>query len=206
MRLYPFLFAFCLMLAGGLAAPALASDIDIRNPRLVAVEEGGYTLSADFDIDFNPRLEDAATRGVVLYFVMEFELERPRWYWMDEKIVSKKQTWRLAYHALTRQYRLSAGALHQSFSTLEEALQMLSRVYRWQVVDTPLDPGGDYQASLRFFLDISQLPKPFQVAALTHRDWNLDSGWLRWKFTPSAPQSVSPPAALPEAPLAQEMK
>ena len=28
------------------------------------------------------------------------------------------------------------------------------------------------------------LPKPFQVNALTSRDWSLQSEWYRWSFTP----------------------
>ncbi|MDR3323251.1 MAG: DUF4390 domain-containing protein, partial [Zoogloeaceae bacterium] len=56
-------------------------------------------------------------------------------------------------------------------------------------------PGDAYRAGLRLALDVSQLPKPFQVASLTSRDWNLDSGWTRWNFVVPAP--VAPPAAPP---------
>lgn len=184
---------FCLWLflvtTMGLSSPAWAGAIGIINPQLHEASEAGYVLSADFRIDFNSRLEEAVAKGVALYFVMEFELERPRWYWMDEKVASRSQTWRLSYHALTRQYRLSTGTLHQSFASLEEALQMLARVRRWQVVDQALKPGDSYQAGLRLRLDISQLPKPFQVSALANRDWNLNSDWMRWTFVVPAPAS-----------------
>lgn len=204
------LFALCLSLLAGLLNPARAGSIDIRNPQLLPADEGGYALSADFRIDFSPRLEEAVAKGVTLYFVLEFELERPRWYWMDEKLANRSQTWRLSYHALTRQYRLSTGTLHQSFATLEEALQMLSRVRRWQVIDQSLRPGDNYQAALRLRLDISQLPKPFQVSALASRDWNLNSDWLMWKFTVPQPIPEADPApstAAPASPLpAQEAR
>ena len=95
------------------AMPAVAADIDMRNIQLVANDEGGFTLAADFAIDFSPRLEEAVSKGLALHFLAEFELSRPRWYWFDEKVVKVSQTWRLTYHALTRQYRLSTGALHQ---------------------------------------------------------------------------------------------
>jgi hypothetical protein len=185
--------AFCFY-----ALAAGANGIDIRNPQLSPVEDGGYALSADFRIDFNARLEEAVARGVSLAFVIEFELERPRWYWSDEVVASKSQTWRLSYHALTRQYRLSTGSLHQSFSSLESALQALSHIRHWSVVEANLKPGERYQANLRLRLDISQLPKPFQVSAFTNRDWNLDSEWLRWIFvvppTPPAENEASAPA------------
>ncbi|WP_303785750.1 DUF4390 domain-containing protein [Azovibrio restrictus] len=196
-RLAGWLLAACLCLLG---PAAWAGSIDIRNPQLLPGEEG-YTLSADFRIDFNPRLEEAVTKGVTLYFVLDFELERPRWYWVDEKVVSRSQTWRLSYHALTRQYRLSTGTLHQSFASLEEALQMLSRVRRWLVIEGPLKPGDSYQAALRLRLDISQLPKPFQVSALASRDWNLNSDWQQWKFVVPAPEpETAPLPATPAAP------
>ncbi len=190
-RLAGWLLACCLILLPLLAPAAWAGSIDIRNPELLPSEEG-YALAADFRIDFNPRLEEAVAKGVVLNFVLEFELERPRWYWLNEKVASRSQNWRLSYHALTRQYRLSTGALHQSFASLEEALQMLSRVRRWHVIEGPLKPGDSYQAALRLRLDISQLPKPFQVSALGSRDWNLNSDWQYWTFV------VPPPAAVPE--------
>jgi hypothetical protein len=170
------------MLLASLAA--LAGEIEIRNPQLV-VDEDSYILAADFSLDFNARLEEAVTKGVILYFVTDFELTRPRWYWLDEKVASRTQTFRLSYHALTRQYRLSTGALHQSFETLDEALRMLSRLRNWSVLDkSAVKSDETYLAGLRLRLDLSQMPKTFQVTAIANRDWNLASDWLRWTFVP----------------------
>lgn len=166
------------------ALAARAAEIEITNPELSLVEDG-YAVSADFNIDFNPRLEEVVAKGVVLNFVVDFEMTRPRWLWLDEKLVTRTQTYRLSYHALTRQYRLSTGALHQSFATLGEALRMLSRLRNWMVIERPADksplkPGETYQAALRLRLDITQLPKPFQIAALGSKDWTLTSDWKTW--------------------------
>jgi hypothetical protein len=170
------------MLLASLAA--LAGEVEIRNPQLV-VDEDTYILGADFKLDFNARLEEAVAKGVVLYFVTEFELSRPRWYWLDEKIASRTQTFRLSYHALTRQYRLSTGALHQSFETLDESLRMLARLRNWGVFDkAAVKPDETYLAGLRFRLDLTQMPKTFQVTAIANRDWNLASDWIRWAFVP----------------------
>jgi len=163
---------------------ALAGEIEIRNPQLV-VDEDVYILAADFNIDFNARLEEAVAKGVILYFVTEFELSRPRWYWLDEKISTRTQTFRLSYHALTRQYRLSTGALHQSFATLDEALRILERLRNWTVFDkSAVKADETYLASLRLRLDLTQMPKTFQVTAIANRDWNLASDWSRWTFVP----------------------
>lgn len=173
------------------AALGAASEVEVRNPQLTPGDYG-YTLSADFAFEFNSRLEEAVTRGVVLNFLVEFELTRVRWYWLDDKVASRSQTLRLSYNALTRQYRLSSGALHQNFSSLEEALRILSRLRHWTVLDksVALRPGETYQASLRLRLDPSQLPKPFQLTALANREWNLASDWLNWPF--SVPREEPP--------------
>ena len=167
-----------------LAGSVMAAEADIRNPALTATEEG-YALSADIAFELNPRLEEAINRGVPIYFVTEFELHRPRWYWLDQTVSRRTLTWRLSYHALTRQYRLSSGALHQSFSTLDQALRTLQAIRQWQVIDKgALKIGETYEASLRFRLDLNQLPRPFQVGAIGNRDWQLGSDWLTWPVVP----------------------
>ena len=187
------LVALLLALAFGWAAPAHAEKIEINHISLEGNDDG-YALDADFAIDLNPRLEDAINKGVALYFEVEFELTRKRWYWFDEHPVSRQLMLRLAYHALTRQYRVSSGALYQSFSALPDALRLLSRVRSWQVVEhAEVDAGTDYQAALRMRLDVTQLPKPFQVNALTSREWNLASEWRRWPFRVKAPVTEKSP-------------
>ncbi len=183
--LLPLLIALLL-----LTATVQAAEISVRNPQLTASDEG-YQLSADFSIVFNRRLEEVVNKGVVLYFVADFELFRPRWYWLDEQIVSRSRTFQLSYHALTRQYRLSTGLLHQSFYTLDEAVRVMSQLRNWQVLDKDeVRHGLRYQASLRLRLDISQMPKTFQVSALSSRDWNLVSDWQHWSFPPGNPKAA----------------
>lgn len=176
-----------LLLALTLVFPALlwAAEIEVTNP-LVGASEDGYVLSADFKFEFNQRLEEAVTKGVVLYFVAEFELTKPRWYWLEEKAASRSQTYRLSYHALTRQYRVSTGGLHQSFSTLNDALLVFSHIRGWLVIDKSdksVRQGEPYQAALRLRLDLNQLPRPFQITALGNKEWSLGSDWKTWQAT-----------------------
>ena len=174
LRRFLFLLVFLPMVAW-------TAEIEIAAPQLSANEDG-YALAADFRFELSPRLEEAVARGVVLYFVADFEVERKRWFWFDERLVSRSQTFRLYFHALTRQYRLSTGGLHQSFATLGEALRMLSRLRNWLVIEPAdkLKPGEVYDMALRLRLDISQLPRPFQISALGSKEWNLSSDWKTW--------------------------
>ena len=190
-RLLSLLLALALALAW--CAPVRAQNIEIQHISLEGNDEG-YALDADFQIDLSPRLEDAINNGVAMYFEVDFELTRKRWYWFDKRSVSRQLMLRLSYHALTRQYRVSSGALYQSFSSLPEALRVLSRVRSWQVLERPdLDAGTEYQAGLRMRLDVTQLPKPFQLNALTSRDWNLASDWRQWPFRVKAPVTEKTP-------------
>lgn len=166
---------------------AAAAGIEIRSAGLTPGEDA-FLLDADLNIELSDVLQDVVSRGVPLYFVFELEITRPRWYWFDEKVVAQSQTYRLSYHALTRQYRLAAGALHQNFDRLNDALRVLARVNRWAIADkAQLANGENYDAALRMRLDLTQLPKPMQVTALGNRDWALTSDWLRWRFSLAAP-------------------
>jgi hypothetical protein len=170
---------------------ARADEIEVRDVQLRAAEEG-LVLDATFAFELTPRLYDVVANGVPLYFRLDFELTRRRWYWFDETSASKRLQLRLSYHALSRQYRLSTGLLQQSFATLDEALNVLKRIRNWLVVDrTVTFDDADYEAAVRMRLDATLLPKPFQLSALTSRDLQLDSPWKR--FTVHSPRQLPAP-------------
>lgn len=198
MRDSAYLPKFLVALACCAALAARADEIDVLDARLAASEEG-LLLSADFAFDLGPRLSEAVANGVPLFFVVEFELTRPRWYWFDENAASRSTQLRLSYHALSRQYRLSTGPLHQNFTTLEDALDVLRRMRNWQVLERSVALGASsYEAAVRMRLDQAQLPRPLQLSALTNREMRLESPWKRFIFLPPrAPSAASapPPAA-----------
>jgi hypothetical protein len=164
------------------ARAAQSNGIDVRKAALTATEDG-YILEAEFDIQLTSLLDDVLHKGVPLYFTLELEVMRPRWYWTNEKIISIKQQQRLSFNTLTRQYRVGAGALYQNFPTLTEAIAFLSRVRRREDIEPgTLRKDSSYAAELRMRLDASQLPKPFQLS--TGRDWMIGSDWFQWTVTP----------------------
>ncbi len=167
------------------AAPAARADgIEVKHAALVAAEEGHF-LEAEFEITLTHILEDALNKGVPLYFALEFVMTRPRWYWFNEKIANARQTYRLSYNALTRQYRVGVSNLYQNFATLPEALAFLSRVRMRDIAEPgAFVKGTSYVAEVRLRLDTSQLPRPFQVSAVGSRDWSVSSDWYRWTATP----------------------
>ena len=147
-------------------------------------------LNATFEFEMPQALDEAVAKGIAIYFNIEFELFRKRWYWLDRQISSSTLTYRLSYSPLTRQYRLARGGLSQPFESLDEALNLLKSVRQWQVIEPGiLSPRDDYDARVRMRLDVTQLPKPFQVNAITSREWNLASDW---REVPVPPVLASP--------------
>lgn len=165
-------------------AGALAADTIHVKSAEISRNAGGYYIEANFEVELTRTLEEALNKGLPLHFIIEFELSRPRWYtlWIwNKSVLDFEQHARLSYNALTRQYRLSLGALHQNFDTLDEALALLGRLRQRFLADADaLDEGKVYEAAIRMRLDVSQLPKPFQINALASRDWKLASEWYRW--------------------------
>lgn len=161
--------------------------IGVMAAELELAKEGGngaIVLNATFEFELPQALEEAVQKGIALYFNIEFELFRKRWYWFDRKVGSQTLTYRLSFSPLTRQYRLARGGLSQPFDSAEEALALVKSVRNWKVADrSQLSPRDDYDAQVRMRLDVSQLPKPFQVNAITSREWNLASDWREIQVT-----------------------
>ncbi|MDR2000369.1 MAG: DUF4390 domain-containing protein [Zoogloeaceae bacterium] len=165
------------------AQAALAGVIEPTRSQLTPTEEG-YVLSAGFNIELGDHLEEALMRGVTLAFTLEFNIERKRWYWFDERIAGRTLHYRLSYNALTQQYRLSTGGLYSSYATLSDVLRVLGHVNNLVVADlAALTPDNTYVAELRLDLDKSQLPKPLQLDALASKTWQVNAKTVRWEFT-----------------------
>ncbi|OVZ64817.1 hypothetical protein CDO44_01010 [Pigmentiphaga sp. NML080357] len=163
-------------------------------------------LSADVSLDLNSQLEDAVSRGLPLYFSVEVEIRRPRWYWFDEVVLSSTQTWRIVYNPLTRQWRVHSGNLALPVGSLVEALSVVRHVRNWRIGERDALRADDrYEGRLRVRFDISQLSKPFQVNALNSSEWSLATPWTEFdvrigKDAPPPASSAPPSAAQPGLP------
>lgn len=162
---------------------AAQGSIQIQNAELIPSTDK-YSLNADFDLNLNTVLEGALNKGVPLTLLVEFQLSTPRKYWFDDEIITQSYRISLSYHALSRQYLINQHSHQYSFSSLQQAKEMLTKIKDWVVIDKSLLKKGDiYQAALRVRLDQSKLPKPLQVEASGSEDWNLVSERHQW--TPS---------------------
>jgi hypothetical protein len=124
-------------------------------------------------------------KGLAVHFVAEAEILRERWYWSDRRIGATSRYYRLAFQPLTRRWRLNvsqepisgaglAGSISQNFETLSEALDVIRRQSGWKIADmADLESDPKQYIAYRFRLDMSQLPRPFQIAAGNQAEWSL---------------------------------
>lgn len=178
--------ALCLW---ALAVPAArANEPEVQHMALQRSTDGLF-LSARVALAPTAAVEDALLKGVPLYFVWQADVMRDRWYWTDKRVVSLVRTWRLVYQPLTRRWRLSlsndAGAnsggaglqyaLHQNFDSLADALASVGRVSRWKLADAArLDPDSDERVEWSFRLDLTLLPRPFQIGMANQPEWVIE--------------------------------
>lgn len=151
----------------------------------------GIDLYANVQLALPPAVEDALEKGIAMVFLAEADVMRSRWYWADKKVASAQRHMRLAFQPLTRRWRLNVAsgpmgnnnlglALNLNFDSLQEAMATVLRISGWTIADmAQIDPDGTYRVDFRFSLDLSQLPRPFQIGAFGQSDWKISASATR---------------------------
>jgi hypothetical protein len=178
------LTAVCLCFLPAASAQAQVLPAEITQLRLERTDEG-VLLSAQVQFELSHVVEDAVFKGIPVYFVVEAQLLRDRWYWYDKKLATATRRIRLSYHPLTRRWRVSVMqdasvggssgvALNQNFETLREAIASLSRLSRWKIAEaSDVDTDARHNVDFSFRLDLSELPRPFQIGILGQNEWTV---------------------------------
>ena len=186
----------CLLMA---PRPSAAAPTEITRLRVERADDGVY-LSANVRFDLPAVVEDALLKGIAIFFVVEADIYRDRWYWTDPRVASAARTLRLAYQPLTGRWRVnivsglitsSSGlraTLNQNYETLPEALSAIQRLTRWKIADaSEIEADANYALELNFRLDLSQLPRPFQIGVAGQRDWTISAQLKdQLRLTPAA--------------------
>lgn len=165
-----------------IGAPCSAGSIEAHKA-VAFFDSDRIEISARFSINLPPELETALHNGLALPFEFEFELTRPKLYTLMRYSLwfgpTASTTKRLSYQPLTRQYRVHTGGISRNFKSLSEALSAVGIISAWSVLaNTSVASDSDsFAGRLRLKLDLSQLPKPYQMAAIGHSEWSLVSSW-----------------------------
>lgn len=150
-------------LAVAFAVAVRAQGVEVLS---LSAQRGPEALTLDYQLRVAlPRAaEEAALRGVPLYFVASAVLYKPRWYWRDDRVARARREWRLSYQPLTSTWRLSQGGLGQSYETLTEAMTAMTRTSGWRIADaSAVDPEARHTLEFEWALDTAQLPRPLQI-------------------------------------------
>ncbi len=180
------LLGWLLLVCALVATPLWAREPEIRQQTLNR-QADGVLLSVRLTLEPSAAVEDALLKGVPVYFVWQADVFRERWYWTDKRMSSASRTLRLAYQPLTRRWRVSVStdnsvggsglqyALHQNFETLREALSSIGRTANWRITEAGrLEEGVEYTAQWRFRLDLTLLPRPFQIGVTNQTGWDVE--------------------------------
>ena len=166
------------------ATAAEAVTAEVSELRLERKEDGVY-LGTTMQFVLPELAEDALYKGIPMFFVAEAQVLRDRWYWSDRQVAATTRYLRLSYQPLTRRWRLnispapitSSGlgvTLGQNFDEYADALAAIQRISRWKIADGgAIDEDAAHTVNFRFRLDMSQLPRPFQIGAVGRSGWNL---------------------------------
>ena len=147
------------------------------------IHQGQLSMDLDIDMSLSRAMKEALERGVPLTFMLEVQVEQPRWWWFDKVVVDARLTRRITFNTLTRQWRVSIGDLGLVVGSYEEALDLVRRVRGWEIA--PIDRfalNKDYVGQVRIMLDTTQLSRPLQLDANKRSDWNLTSPWRGFDF------------------------
>jgi hypothetical protein len=179
---WSWLCALLLLLSGGGAAWAQVTPAEVTQLQVERTDEG-VLLSATVHFELPQAVDDALAKGIPMFFVAEAAIFRDRWYWYDKRVTYAARHMRLAFQPLTRRWRLQVSSapignsglvLGQMFDTRDEALAAVQRVSRWRIADAAdIDPEAVHNVDFRFRLDVSQLPRPFQIGAVGQADWTI---------------------------------
>lgn len=169
----------------GAAGRAHAQEAGSASGLRLELGDPGLYLNAQLHFTLPLPVEDALYKGIPMYFVLDAQVARERWYWTDRQVAQAARYLRLSYQPLTRRWRLSTAAeplersglgvvLGQNFDALGEALEAMQRVARWKIAEPgTVTPGMAYSVRLAFRLDTSQLARPFQIGTLGSNSWSL---------------------------------
>lgn len=170
-----------------LAGPseAAAESINITRNTAVLTSGGQLDVGSRFQTELPEQLKQLLKQGVPLHFTLSYQLSAPTWASYKFKLGrlaggGDNITYKLSFHPLTNRYRVTVGTFSTEYGTLETALRGVGAVANWRVLPqgTLEDADvADVKAEIRLALSTSQLPKPFQINALTSKSWQLDSGW-----------------------------
>ena len=165
-----------------LSIAVYAQSADLENLRVERTDDG-LLLSAMVNLHLPNAVEEALDKGIPIHFVADATVLRERWYWTDQRVSEAQRYMRVAYMPLTRRWRLNTSSspitnaglgvsLTQHYDSLSEVMSSVGRISRWKIASaSDMDVSGRQILRFQLRLDISQLPRTFQLGNTGQSTW-----------------------------------
>ena len=149
--------------------------------------EPDYNLAL-LDLEIDSSIPDfisiAIDQGFAVPMMFEIEIRSEKPYWLDDKVVSLKQQYRLHYQPMLDSFvvlDVNTAERHY-FDERKAAVQFIELVYNYPMLDiNNLAADKNYYARVRFGIDSDELPLPLQSSWFWDSDWDLQSEWFEWE-------------------------
>lgn len=177
---------FTLILLLGFCGLSKATEVEI-NAIGSEIQNEIHVINADIHYELGEEVIEALENGIVLTFYVEIDFYRPRSFIWDEELVHLTKNLKLSYHPLSDQYVVSDTITddHQSFNTLQDALDNLGKVAALPVIESKfIDPEQAAIGRIQTGIDIEELPAVMRLQAWLSSQWRTNSGWVEWEIYP----------------------
>jgi uncharacterized protein DUF4390 len=190
-RSKPILLLASVVLAVGLAAPAIRADglegrFEVRSADL-ELKDGVYHLNARMDLPVGDAVRRGLADGVPLTIELDLDIERVRQLLPNSRVAELTQRYHLQYNAVSARYilRNDNSGQQESIGTVDAALERLSEVRSVPVLDQSLMASNRrYEASVRVKADYGAVPFTLRLLMFWVSDWHRESDWYTWTPQP----------------------
>ncbi|GAA5099334.1 hypothetical protein GCM10023338_12700 [Wohlfahrtiimonas larvae] len=167
---------------------SFAEDFSISS---VYVKNGNqqdtYKLSIEATIKMSNEQIEILQNGISLTFSYTFVVEeKVGLVWLEGDNKQTIYDYTISYNALTQQYVVESHKKrrYENFPTLSLALAYIAEPKNMSIKIIDREPNRAYRGGVRLKLDINELPTPLRIPAYLSKEWNLDTGWKYWEFSP----------------------
>lgn len=172
----------CLVLMLFMVSAVQAQDADpfVVERAEFRLEKNMLMLDLVVNSELPGYIKFAIDQGFAVPVMFEVEIRSERSYWFDKKVVSLKQQYRLHHLPILDSFVVFDinSSQRSYFDSRKAAVQSIEVVYNYPMLDiNNLAVDKDYNARVRFGIDIDELPPPLKSSSLWDNDWDLQSDW-----------------------------
>ncbi|MDC1286758.1 DUF4390 domain-containing protein [Gammaproteobacteria bacterium] len=176
------LLLLLLMLASAASLAQEAEPFVVQRAQF-SLDQSMMLLEMVVESEIPDYISIALDQGFSVPIMFEVEIMASKRYWMDDRVVSLKQQYRLHYQPMLNSYVVFDvnNSERRYFDNRQAAVQFIEVVYNYPMLNIKnLKPNRNYYARVRFGIDSDELPLPLKSSSLWDNDWDLTSDWYVW--------------------------